>query len=309
VQGRWLDREEWPARARRLGPLRYSDLGRRALEPARAEVAEALAGWLSRFVDRCWDEAGRPDPFTVVVASGDDGTLAGAVLDARPRCLPALRYVLVDPDREGDAGPPPDLARRVPLENPAFLYPAAGPGAAGATIDDLDEGEWNPARGVGPLATFLTDMPSLGEHDGAVVAVGVLSRLPFDLFEWDGRQWREIRLAAGEGLGVADGPQEPMEEVAVDLAPASDWPAGAPLGRPLPGRYRLPTGAAAWLRDALTTFTHGRLAVVDEWDGGPENGPAAGLDLEVLRHIREPGPPGPEPVAGTSLSVVTWRLG
>jgi hypothetical protein len=305
VQGRWLDRPEWPARARRLGPLRYSDLGRRALEPAGTQAVEALAGWLIRFVDRCWEEADRPDPFTVVVASGDDGTLARAVLEAQPRCRPALRYVLVDPDREEGAGPPPELARRVPIENPAFLYPAAGPGEFGVAIDDLDEGEWTPARGVGPLATFLTDMPSLGDYDGAVVAIGVLSRLPFDLFEWDGGQWREIRLSAGEESGTADGPPEPMEEVAVDLAPAADRPAGAPLGGPVPARYRLPTGAAAWLRDALSTFSGGRLAVVDEWGDGT----GGGLDLDVLRHVREPEPPRPEPVAGTSLSVVTWRLG
>ncbi len=329
-EGRWLDSAGWPVRARRLGPLRYSDLGRRALEIVAPSEVVPLARWLSRFADTCWERAGRPDPWTLVVVSGDNGSLARALLDLEPRCGPALRYVLVDPDRavpEVGAGPPADMARRVPLENPAFLYPVAAEdqGAeAGGEYDGeyLDAGERPVARGVGPLATFLTERPDLGERDGAVVAIGVLSRLPFDLYEHDGERWRELRLAAGpEGSGT--------QEVAVELPPGTT--VAAPPG-PAPGhepaRYRDPTGATAWLRTVLAGSSGGRLAVVDDWAPDPVASPsvapgpsasaspsvapgpsASPLHLRPLGLVREPEVPGPEPVAGTSLSVVTWRLG
>jgi SAM-dependent MidA family methyltransferase len=51
---------------------------------------------LARFLDAEWDRLGRPDPFTVVDAGAGPGTLARAVLAARPDCSGALRYVAVE---------------------------------------------------------------------------------------------------------------------------------------------------------------------------------------------------------------------
>ena len=51
---------------------------------------------VARALDRWWHDLGRPDPFTVVEAGAGTGTLARAVLFARPACLPALTYVLVE---------------------------------------------------------------------------------------------------------------------------------------------------------------------------------------------------------------------
>jgi hypothetical protein len=46
---------------------------------------------------------------------------------------------------------------------------------------------------------------------------------------------------------------------------------------------------------------------VDHWAAGGR-GPDT-LDLDQLRHLRAPFHSEPLPVAGTPLSVVTWRLG
>lgn len=297
----WIESSDWLPRARRLGPLRYSDLGPRRLAPLADEEIEGLAGWLARSVDDWWAESDRPDPYTLIVVSGDDGHLARAVLGAGPRCAPALRYVLVHPDR---AGPPPGLARLVQLEEPAFLYPAApSPVTPGAgpdvemTDDELDASEHPAARGIGPLATFLTQVPALGEGDGAIVAIEALSRLPYNLYEKVDGAWCEMRVAARE---------DELVELAV---PADTGTSAGPVAWSLPPgvtRWRHLTGAVDWLRRHLPTAEAGTLAVVDDWAGG---GDTESLDLGQLRTVREPLDPAPRGVEGTRLSVVAWRLG
>ena len=260
---------------------------------------EALADWTARSADRWWVEAGRPDPFTLAVVSADDGRLAAGVLGAGPVGASALRYVVVNPDVAGRAEPPPDLVRTLPLEDPAFLYPAAPIGGAGGgaigggvSFDDEDDPfeERPPARGIGPLVTFINDVPSLGEADGAIVAAGLLSRLEFDLYERREGKWAELRVAA-QGDDLVEIAVEAGEEAGVPPVPFIEERA----------RYRRQTGALAWLRQVLPSAARGTLAVVDEW--GP------GLDLEQLRQIREPIDPQPRPVPGTPWSVVEWRLG
>ncbi|HET6964464.1 MAG TPA: hypothetical protein VFH58_06795 [Acidimicrobiales bacterium] len=351
----WVQSAEWLPRARRLGPLRYSDLGSRRLgaPAADAEELRRLAGWIAQAADGWWEAAGRPDPFTLVVASGDDGRLAQAVLAEQPACRAALRYVLVDPDHAGRREPPPAMAAMVRLEEPAFLYPAAPPGPSGRSgpstpaasapmrpeIDmeelDLEFGERPPARGIGPLATFLTEVPALGEAEGAVVAVRLLSRLPYDLYELRAGKWCEIRLAA-EGdrlvemavpagdlphsadptaLTTPGGPTPPAAPTPPNAAtpsaaptpPAAPTPT-APAGHapPTPPRRRRLTGAGEWLRRILPTAAGGALAVIDDW---APPGDTETLDLAQLRQVREPHISEPAAIDGTSLSAVTWRLG
>ncbi len=300
----WPESPEWLARARRLGPLRYSDLGPRRLSPVAEDEISPLGAWIAGAADRWWDGAGRPDPFTLVVVSGDEGRLARAVLDAAPACAPSLRYVLVDPGRAGNPEPPPGVSRLVALEEPAFLYPAASPGGPDAYGSpdgdtdleafelDLDAGERPPARGIGPLATYLTEVPALGDNEGALVAVSLLSRLPYELFERTGDGWSEVRLAATDDRLVE------LTVPAADDAPRPPMPARF--------RWRRLSGAAAWLRRQLPTASAGTLAVIDHWASA---GDADTLDIDQLRHVREPLETAPRPVEGTSLSVVSWRLG
>jgi hypothetical protein len=265
-----------------------------------ASVA-GLGTWLAERLDGWWREAGRPDPFTAVVVSGDDGALAAAVREAAPACLTALRYVLVDPDAAEVAEPPPSLSQAVPLENPAFLYPTAPPGGADDHADPDDEHP--PAQGIGPLFTLLREVPKLGDGAGTVVAVGVLSRLPYDLYEPapDGG-WAEVRVAA-------DG--DALTEIAVAAGPVRPGPVAvgvsvAPVDRAGGGRYRRLTGAADWLRRQLPTGTVGTLTVVDIW------APGAGgdyLDVDQLAQVRVPLAARPEPIEGTHLACVSWHLG
>lgn len=281
----WGDPGEWSRRARRLGPLRYSDLGPRP--PAPPAPSDELAGWLVDAADRWWDAAGRPDPFTLVVESADDGSLARRVLQLGPACLEALRYVLVHPQPA-----PPAMAGLLPLEEPVFLFPVG-------QAEDPDEGAQQ-ATGVGPLVTCLHRPPAVA-GDGAYVAIATVGRLPFDLVEYGPGGWSEIRLAAR--ADHRDG----LVEVASRLDPSA-----APRipGRPAPGRYAVLTGAEEWLRDALGSELRGVLAVVDDWT--VESRPVAAvtgppLALDQLARVRRPHPGGPQPVAG-SLAAVTWAL-
>ena len=62
------------------------------------EVGPLFGAVLARAVDVWWEEAGRPSPFVVVDAGAGPGTLARAVLAARPAVAVdgALRYVAVE---------------------------------------------------------------------------------------------------------------------------------------------------------------------------------------------------------------------
>lgn len=304
----WVESDDWLPRARRLGPLRYSDLGPRRLTPPDSADVAGLASWIATAVDHWWSASGRPDPYTLAVVSADEGHLARAVMGGDLRCGPALRYVMVHPGHDGRGGPPAGLARLVELEDPAHLYPVAG----GETADeDLDPFERPAARGIGPMATFLTEVPVLGERAGAIVAVDALSRQPYELYEQRDGSWCEVRVAARDdqlveltvpaGLAPQSGPP-----------PSGPPPSGSPPSGPPPSgsggssRWRRLTGAADWLRRQLPTAEAGVLAVVDVW-AGP--GDTESVDLGQLRQVREPLDSEPRPVAGTGRSAVTWRLG
>ena len=263
------------------------------LDPVPPGAVGALAGWLAVRADAWWEMAGYPDPYTLVVVSGDDGPLAAAVLEAAPKCAPALRYVVVNPDVAGRTEPPPRLVELVALEDPVFLYPARRKVEADEYADeddDLDDlVESPPARGIGPLATFLTDVPALGDGEGALIAVGVLSRLPYDLYERvDDGGWNEIRVAA-------DGDE--LRELALPAADEAVGPSEAGTTGP---RWARQIGAADWLRRVIPSANAADLAVVDDWDA---------LDLDQLTPVREPADSSPVSVDGTPYAAVTWRLG
>ena len=70
--------------------------GRRGDFLTSPEVGPLFGAVLARFLDAEFDRLGRPDPFTVIDAGAGPGTLARAVLAARPQCMTALRYVAVE---------------------------------------------------------------------------------------------------------------------------------------------------------------------------------------------------------------------
>lgn len=279
----WPEAGDWLRRARRSGSLRWSELGPREVPPP--EPVEELAAWLVDAVDRWWVAARRPDPYTLVVDSADDGTVARRVLELGPACLSCLRYVLVRTGRV-----PPVMAARLALEEPVFLFPAVSRG------DDEQE-EAEAAAGVGPLVTCLPAPPAV-PGEGALVAIRTVGRLPSDRVELRPGGWSEIRLAEISGR---------LAEVASPLGPDAGFrtpPVAAP------GRYAVLSGALEWLRGALSTEMRGRVTVVDDWTERTERvdaGSVPPLALDQMSRVRPPEAPQPGPVAA-GLSAVTWRL-
>ncbi len=292
----WSDAASWLARARRSGSLRYSDLGARPVLPP--EPLEELAVWLVDAADRWWYQAGRPDPFTLVVDSADDGTLARRFLQLGPECLPCLRYVLVHPDPA-----PPVMAALLGLEDPAYLFPVVAPGGENAGGRGVLQGagggeDAEVATGVGPLVTRVSGLPAV-PGSAVVVAVSTLSRLPSDRVDYRDGRWEEVHLTATPAGGLVE-VNSPLGAESRPLV----------LEDPTPGRYAVLGGAVTWLREALSSEIEGLVVVVDDWSAASspmEGDEVPPLALDQLARIRPPARPRPEPVAGP-LAVVVWSI-
>ncbi|MDQ2677631.1 MAG: SAM-dependent methyltransferase, partial [Actinomycetota bacterium] len=207
------------------------------------EVGPLFGAVVARYLDECWDELGRPDPFVVVESAAGRGALAIAVLAAEPRCAPALRYVLVERSAELRARQRDHLEVVEPFE---LLGPDHDPDDAVAPTS---------ATGTGPLVTSLGELPSL-RVDGVVLANELLDNVPFRLLERTAEGWGEVfvvRDRAGGFAAVVVPAEESVVELADRLAPA------AVTGVRIP----LQAGAGRWLRRALDVVDRGRLLVID----------------------------------------------
>ena len=249
---------------RRLGPLRFDEVlelalyheelgfygsgsgaGRGGDFLTSPEVGPLFGAVLARALDQWWADLGRPDPFVVVEAGAGSGALAAAVLQARPVCSPALRYVLVERSlvwRQRQA-------RRLPLE-PAGLV-------LGPIVErDPDSGP-EAVRGLGPLLTSLSEVPA-GPFEGVIVANELLDNLPFRLLERTAEGWAEVRetVELSELLVPAG---VPATQEATHLVPDAEVGARIPLQEQ----------AATWVRTALPTLSAGRLVVFDYADTTP----------------------------------------
>jgi len=246
---------------RRVGPLRFDELVELALyhgavgfyergrHAGRAgdfitspEVGPLFGAVLARALDAWWDELRHPDPFVVVEAGAGAGTLARAVLDARPACASALRYVLV----ERSAVLRRRQAEQLPLEPARLALGPAGP-------DDPDLGRLT-VPGLGPFVTALAELPA-GPFTGVVLANELLDNLAFRLLERTGGGWAEVRV--GEQLDEVLVPAE-ADVVAEARRLVPDAEPGA--------RIPLQHQAQAWLRQALALLGAGRVVVVDYAD-------------------------------------------
>lgn len=192
-----------------------------------AVVARALDAW--------WVELGEPDVYTVIDAGAGPGTLARAVLAARPRCAEALRYVLVE-----RAAPQRDLHRSLPLV------------AAHLGFEPPDDDAAPVPRG--PLVMSLDALPA-GPVTGVVLANELLDNLPFDLVERSETGWCEVRVGADD-----NGLVEVLVPIPADGRSAIERLVGpAPIG----ARAPLQHAAAEWLADALAIVERGRVVVID----------------------------------------------
>ncbi len=224
------------------------------------QVGPLFGMLVGRALDREWDALGRPDPFVVVEAGAGDGRLAREVLRGEPRCLPALRYVLVERSPALRA----QQAERLALVDITQCFGGYGP-APHADDDDPPE----PVAGAGPLFAQLESMPAR-RIDGVVLANELLDNLPFGIAERTGHGWSEVRVAVESVLAAHDGDRDdqvhrerfvevtvPLPDHAVDTF-GVDVPVGA--------RVPLPRSLDGWFAEAAAALhVHRGVAIVVDY--------------------------------------------
>jgi SAM-dependent MidA family methyltransferase len=217
--------------------------GRRGDFITSPEVGPLFGAVLARALDTWWDELGRPDPFTVIEAGAGRGALAIAVRAARPACLPALTYVLVErsPRLRALQG------EHLHLTPPALALPAASPG----------EGAPPPLAGTGPRFAALGELPA-GPVTGVVVANELLDNLAFGLLEWRADTWLEVRVGLDAGDELVEVPV-PAGEGLRRVAAVIPGLEGAPEGARIPVQAQ----AASWVAAALERVDRGRVVAID----------------------------------------------
>lgn len=192
------------------------------------EVGPLFGRLVARLADRCWEELGRPDDFTLVDAGAGSGTLARSVLAARPACAGALRYLLVERST---------ALRRAHAE---LIDSPPGPCASLASRADL------PA----------------GVLDGLIIANELLDNLPCRLLERGADGWAEVCVRASSADRVGGFVEELRPLTAEEQSVADALAPEAPVG----GRVPLASAAVEWVGRALGTLGGGSLVVIDYTD-------------------------------------------
>lgn len=206
--------------------------GRRGDFLTSPEVGPLFGAVLARAIDGWWTELGEPDPFVVVEGGAGTGTLAVSVLAARPRCAPALRYVLVERSA---------VLRARQRSHLSTVEPAVALGAAGGHD--------------GPIVTALGELPS-GPLVGVVLANELLDNLAFDLAVARDGGWDERRVEI-DPEGRPRFVDQPADAGTADLA--TRLVAEAPDGAVIP----VQRSAADWVRSAAALLDRGRVVVID----------------------------------------------
>jgi SAM-dependent MidA family methyltransferase len=165
--------------------------GRRGDFLTSPEVGPLFGAVVAGFLDAEWQRIGRPDPFTVVEAGAGPGTLARAVLAARPRCSAALRYVAVEVS----------VAQRE--RHPEGVESVA-------SIDAV----------AGPVTAPVID--------GVIIANELLDNLPFRLAVFDGG-WREAFVIARPDGGFAEVLSAPFDPTPAGLVSRPPHGSRAPI--------------------------------------------------------------------------------
>jgi SAM-dependent MidA family methyltransferase len=228
-------------------------------------VGSLFGALVGRALDREWDALGCPDPFVVIEAGAGDGRLARDVWRSAPRCLRALRYVLVERSPALRA----EQAAYLPLVDAAQCFGPYAPAADSDADDPLE-----PVEGTGPLFAQLETMPAR-KVDGVVLANELLDNLPFAIAELGADGWMEIRVALASAappsvLGAygRDTPRhthrEPdrarLVEFAVPLAETVFEPFDVDV--PVGARVPLPRALHGWFAEAGAALRPGRGVVL-----------------------------------------------
>jgi SAM-dependent MidA family methyltransferase len=212
--------------------------GRRGDFITSPEVGPLFGTVVAAALDLWWEELGRPDPFVVVEGGAGVGTLAVAVLAARPRCAGALRYLLVERS---------PVLRARQGENLALAEPSSALGVPGGHD--------------GPVVASLAELPAT-PFTGVILANELLDNLAFDVLTRTDDGWAEVRV----GVGVDD-PYGPAPRLVSHLVPATAsavlaaerFAPDAAVGATFPWQR----AAGEWVARALALVEAGRVVVVD----------------------------------------------
>jgi SAM-dependent MidA family methyltransferase len=212
------------------------------------EVGSLFGACVARALDLGWHEMGDPDPFVVIEAGAGNGRLARDVLRARPDCVGALHYVLV----ERSSALREEQRERLELE------PADE--ALGPFAQESPEDTPIPVSGTGPVFVALDDLPAL-ELTGFVLANELLDNLPFGVAESSAAGWSEVRitLASSGGLSEVLVPAEAADARALDAITEG---VAVPPGARLP----IPRGIDAWFAACGRVLHRGTLFAIDYVD-------------------------------------------
>ena len=189
------------------------------------EVGPLFGAVLARALDAWWMAMGEPQPFTVVDWGAGPGTLARAVLAARPVCLSAgaLRWVAVE------------------------LSPT--------------QRALHPQHPLVSSVAQLSDGVAESRGAGVVVANELLDNLPFDIVRRRKDGWEELRVTAdtaASGRVCTSGPSFSLSAATASSGLVEGLPDVA-VGARLPVQRT----ARRWVAEALELFDAGRVVVFD----------------------------------------------
>lgn len=222
------------------------------------EVGPLFGLLVSRFLDRCWDRAGRPERFDVVEFAAGRGALALAIRAAQPTCAAALRYHLVERSER--------LRERQREHLPVVLVGGADPVQHSGALEGTDPAAATTAAAGPPGYYSHADATTLPPGVQLVLANELLDNLPVRLCDRTPQGWSEVHVTAG--VDAASGPGEELRE---ELRPVADEVANL-LDRLVPdatpgARVPLQQRAGEWLAAALTLVGLGGADTADKFPG------------------------------------------
>ena len=235
------------------------------------EVGPLFGALVAVALDRWWDALEQADPYLVVEAGAGRGRLAFDVARAPPRCLRALRYVLV----ERSAILRDAQRKLLHLEPPDEAF---GPFVAGPDAPV-------PVHESGPVMSSLDELPGV-EFEGIVLANELLDNLPFGIACFTEPGWAEVRVGLddkGDFVEVVV-PALPADAAALDRVTAG-------LSLVVGARLPIPRGLDDWLRRVATTQRRGYVVLLDTMDSAA--GMLARGPESWLRTYREQSAGGP----------------
>ena len=223
------------------------------------EVGPLFGAVLAKAIDGCWNELGQPDPFIVAEAGAGRGALAASVLRAKPACLDALRYVMVErsellrsQQQETLKGV---ISEEIVVSEEGVISEKADAGGATAEkafAENSDSKIFSLAR----LPRSVPNSDLSGSEPvipfGMVIANELLDNLPFRILERTASGWKEVLVSPQQDF-VHTEISTSCSELATSLAP------NAPIGARIP----LQEQASAWVRQACELIGRGRVIVFD----------------------------------------------